>query len=226
MKKNIYILIGPPSVGKSTWIKEYFKPESPLYIINNDDIREEIAEEIGWTYEDTFVEPSKKSIVGYVHPKYGEVKKTKKGKLQYSNVQHLLSKVSGKFKRLMREADGHDNIVVDVTNLTPGVRRKSLKIVGVDYKKIAVVFNFKGSEKVVIMISEKRSNELKKLGKSKNISKYVFDMMFKLYQPVKDDEGFDEIINVDNIPSMYESLTDEEKLIIKKQSQEDRERNR
>ncbi|MCK9445662.1 ATP-binding protein [bacterium] len=215
MKKKIYILIGPPSVGKSTWIKDYFKDES-TYIINNDDVREEFAEKIGWTYEDTFVEPSKKSIVGYVHPKYGEVIKTKKGKLKYSNVQDLLSKVSGKFKRLMREADGHENIVVDITNLTPGVRKKSLKIVGTDYKKIAVVFNFKGSEKVVIMISEKRSNELAKVGKSKNISRYVFDMMFKSYQPVTKDEGFDEIINVDNIPSMYESLSDEEKNEINK----------
>jgi len=208
MTKTIYILIGPPSVGKSTWIKEYFKDRTP-HIINNDDVREEVASKFGWTYDETFTVAPKGSIVGSIHPKYGEVKKTKKGKLQYSNVQNLLAQVSSKFKRMMFHAKLHDEVVVDLTNLTTGVRKKSLKIVGTDYKKVAVVFNFKGSEKVVMMISEKRSNELLKEGKQKTISKHLFDMMFKQYQPVKEEEGFDEIINVDNIPAMLEKINDE-----------------
>ena len=52
--KTIYILIGPPSVGKSTWIKNNLSDKNP-YIINRDDLVEKIAEEIELTYDDLFV---------------------------------------------------------------------------------------------------------------------------------------------------------------------------
>ena len=36
-RKNIFVLVGPPSVGKSTWIRNHFGDDNP-YIINRDDI--------------------------------------------------------------------------------------------------------------------------------------------------------------------------------------------
>ena len=48
MKKTIYVLVGPPSVGKSTWIKQTFSEVSP-YVINRDELAEKVAEEYGWT---------------------------------------------------------------------------------------------------------------------------------------------------------------------------------
>ena len=41
--KKIYVLVGPPSVGKSTWIKNTFTDTKP-YIINRDDLAEQVAE--------------------------------------------------------------------------------------------------------------------------------------------------------------------------------------
>lgn len=45
-EKKIYVLVGPPSVGKSTWIKNTFKSEP--YIISRDNIVDQVADELGW----------------------------------------------------------------------------------------------------------------------------------------------------------------------------------
>jgi len=44
--KKIFVLIGPPSVGKSTWINNFFSDVSP-FIINRDDIAESVASQYG-----------------------------------------------------------------------------------------------------------------------------------------------------------------------------------
>ena len=38
---RIFVLVGPPSVGKSTWIKNTFRDTIP-YVINRDDIVEQV----------------------------------------------------------------------------------------------------------------------------------------------------------------------------------------
>lgn len=50
--KNIYILVGPPGAGKSTWIEKEFQGECT--IIGTDAILEAIAEEEGKTYNEVF----------------------------------------------------------------------------------------------------------------------------------------------------------------------------
>jgi predicted kinase len=50
--KKIFVLVGPPSVGKSTWIKSTFGEIEP-YVISRDNLVEQVAaKEYGWTYED------------------------------------------------------------------------------------------------------------------------------------------------------------------------------
>ena len=50
-------------------------------------------------------------------------------------------------------------------------------------------------------MAQKRSEEYKSMGKSKTIPPEAFDRMFSSFQDVSTDEGFDDIIQVDNIPS-------------------------
>ena len=70
--KKIYVLVGPPSVGKSTWIKSL--DDSNIVVINRDEIVEEVAEKNGLTYDEMFLNPSPEtSEIGDVDPKYGEV---------------------------------------------------------------------------------------------------------------------------------------------------------
>lgn len=52
MSKDLYILIGPPGVGKSTWVQKHFQGE--CVVVSSDNILEEIAAETGTTYNETF----------------------------------------------------------------------------------------------------------------------------------------------------------------------------
>ena len=211
-EKRIFVLVGPPSVGKSTWIKSTFTDINP-YIINRDDLVEKVAEEYGWTYDDLFVTPSADSKLGDVSEKYGEVVKSPEymtwAPLSYDKILEANTKVADLFNNRVLEAKGQDNIVVDMTNMNVGSRKSALKpIEGSEdeYKKIAVVFNFKGSEDIIKKLALKRAEEAKTMGKSKTIPQAAFDRMFSSFQEVSPEEGFDEVINVDNTGKLKELI--------------------
>jgi predicted kinase len=205
--KKIYVLVGPPSVGKSTWVKQTFKDVEP-YIINRDDLAEEVASQYGWTYDDMFITPPQDSVEGDTSDKYGEVTKAPSymnwpgaPKVVYDKVVEANGKVQKLFNERVAGAKDQDNIVVDMTNMNSGSRKSALKAIEgseSDYQKVAVVFNFKGAEDVIKSVAQKRAEEAKKMGKSKTISAEVMDRMFKNYQEVSPEEGFDEVINQDN----------------------------
>ncbi len=205
--KKIYVLVGPPSVGKSTWVKQTFKDVEP-YIINRDDLAEKVAEQYGWTYDDMFITPPDGSVEGDTSDKYGVVVKAPSymnwpgaPKVVYDRVVEANGKVQKLFNERVAGAKGQDNIVVDMTNMNSGSRKSALKAIEgseSDYQKVAVVFNFKGAEDIIKSVAQKRAEEAKKIGKSKTISAEVMDRMFKNYQEVSPEEGFDEIINQDN----------------------------
>lgn len=179
--KTIWVLVGPPSVGKSTWINKTFGKYSRPYIINRDDIVEKVAEEYGLSYDDMFTNPPSDQII------------------------EANNKVQKLFNERVREARGQEKIVVDMTNLTVNSRKSALKSVSgleSEYYKIAVVFKFLGFEDLIRSVAKQRSGDYKKLGKSKTISDKVFDSMFGRYQEVQDEEGFDEIIEVDNLQDL------------------------
>jgi hypothetical protein len=156
--KTIWVLVGPPSVGKSTWINKTFGEVNP-YIINRDDIAEKVAEEYGWTYDDMFITSPEGSQEGDSSEKYGVVRKAPKSmswpgapKLAYEKVVDANGKVAQLFNQRVSGAKGQDKIVVDMTNMNSGSRKSALKAIEGqegDYHKVAVVFNFKGSEEII-----------------------------------------------------------------------------
>ena len=96
-----------------------------------------------------------------------------------------------------------------MTNMTSGARKIALKPIEGDeqeYHKVAVVFNFEGAQDLIKKVALKRAEEAKKIGKSKTIPEAAFDRMFKSFQQVTKDEGFDEIINIDNTAELKKSL--------------------
>jgi len=210
--KKIFVLVGPPSVGKSTWIKSTFTHIDP-YIINRDDLVEKVAEEYGWTYDDLFVTPLVDSKLGDISEKYGEVVKSPDymtwAPLSYDKILEANTKVGDLFNKKVSEAKGQDNIVVDMTNMNVGSRKGALKpIEGSEdeYKKVAVVFNFKGAEDIIKKVALKRAEEAKAMGKSKTIPEAAFDRMFSSFQEISPEEGFDEVINVDNTSKLKELI--------------------
>lgn len=52
MTKDLYILVGPPGVGKSTWLEKNFQGE--CFIISSDNIIQAVADDEGKTYDEVF----------------------------------------------------------------------------------------------------------------------------------------------------------------------------
>lgn len=204
-KRKIYVLVGPPSVGKSTWIKNTFGSIQP-YIISRDDIVEQISDNLGWTYDDLFVAPPQGSQLGDYDEKYGEVIKSPSymswQPLSFSKVLEANNQVHVSFTKLVSNAVNSDkDIVVDMTNMTAGARKNALKAIEGNenlFEKIAVVFPFEGAEEIIIDVARKRAEAAKRMGKSKTLPDSVMRKMFASFQNVSPEEGFDKVIQQDN----------------------------
>ena len=152
-KKKIFVLVGPPAVGKSTWIKNTFQKDDP-YIINRDSIVEEVASQMEMTYDDMFSAPPKDATMGTEDEKYGTVVNSPSfmtwQPLSYSNILDANKVINDKLNDKIKNAStsGRD-IVVDMTNMTANARKQALKsISGKEdmFHKVAVVFPFHGAE--------------------------------------------------------------------------------
>lgn len=212
-KRKLFVLVGPPSVGKSTWIANTFAGKESPYIISRDDIAELVAAEYGWTYDDMFVNPPKESPIGEHSEKYGTVVKAPHWmnwtKTAFDKVLAANSQVQKKFDAKVNAAQStNKDVVVDMTNMNSSSRKRALNMIQGNVEKIAVVFEFKGSEEFIKRIAEKRAEVAKQMGKRKTVSGSVIDdMMSKFSYPTKA-EGFDEIISVDNRDKFEKWLND------------------
>jgi predicted kinase len=54
MTKDIYILVGPPGAGKSTWVEKEF--QGVCLVVSSDMIIEAVAQDEGKTYDEVFPE--------------------------------------------------------------------------------------------------------------------------------------------------------------------------
>ena len=212
-KKKIFVLVGPPAVGKSTWIKNTFQKDDP-YIINRDSIVEEVASQMGMTYDDMFSAPPKDSTIGTEDEKYGTVVSSPSfmtwQPLSYSNILDANKLINDKLNDKIKNAatSGRD-IVVDMTNMTANARKQALKsISGKEemFHKVAVVFPFHGAEHIVKKMAFKRSQEIKSQGGSKTIPPEVLDRMMNSFQQIAPEEGFDEVVEMDNRQKLKELL--------------------
>lgn len=213
-KRKMIVLVGPPSVGKSTWIESNF-PNA--YIINRDDIVDKVASFSGWTYDDMFATPPVDAEIGDSDEKFGNVVAAPSWMTWAKTVFDKVQEANGKVQQLMnsRVSGAHpsgQDVVVDMTNMTPGSRKSAMKAIEGNenkYHKVAVDFKFKGAEDVIKKMAEKRAEAAQRMGKSKTIPPNVFDKMFSSYQEPTEAEGFDEIISVDNIENLKRALNDD-----------------
>jgi len=204
--RKIFVLVGPPSIGKSTWIKSNFEKQNMPYVINRDDIVESVAGQYEWAYDDLFMSPPPESNLGERSDKYGEVVKSPEymtwQPLSYDKVLEANLKVHNLFtQRVGGAPETEQDIVVDMTNMNSAARERALHAIkGSDkeYTKIAVVFEFEGAEQNIKKLATKRAEEARKAGKSKTIPDAAFDRMFSSFEKIDVGEGFDEIISVDN----------------------------
>jgi predicted kinase len=171
-RPKIYVLVGPPGIGKSGWVRS--NTDKP-YIISRDALVDDVRGPLGVSYDDSFRNPEHKHI--------------------QNTVQNLLKdRVEGAL------GSGRD-IVVDMTNMNPWSRKNALKAIAGrenDYEKIAVVFDHRGKEAEVIASVERRAAMLN----DKNIPKDVMMSMFSNFVYPTPEEGFDSIITASTEPAL------------------------
>jgi tRNA uridine 5-carbamoylmethylation protein Kti12 len=208
------VLVGPPSVGKSTWIKSNF-PNA--YIINRDDIVDKVASSYGWTYDDMFATPPADAQVGDSDEKFGNVVAAPSWMTWAKTIFDKVQEANGKVQQLMNSKvsganPSNQDIVVDMTNMNAGSRKSAMKAIEGNedkYHKVAVDFKFKGAEDVIKKMADKRAEAAQRMGKSKTIPPAAFDRMFSSYEEPTTAEGFDEVISVDNIENLKRALNDD-----------------
>jgi hypothetical protein len=132
-RPKIYVLIGPPGVGKSFWVRQ--NVDDP-YVISYDNVVDRVRAPLGLRYDD---------VAG---PRGGAFRK--EIERQHKDV-------------ISRAADSGKSIVVDMTNMGAKARGRALAAIKGrerDYEKIAVFFDYRGMEDLVHKSVERRGREL------------------------------------------------------------------
>jgi predicted kinase len=200
-KKELVVLVGPPAVGKSTWIASKF-PKGSVIVVNRDNIVEEVARNNGWTYDDMFLAPPNLNPDPAMEAKFGKaIPNRGYTPFAYEKIVEANKEVNQILANHFEQAvSSGKNIVVDMTNMTAGVRRNVLvKVPKGEYFKRAVVFTMKESDLPTLFDRmQRRSDEIKAKGGSKTVGKDVVMRMAKSFQQVSPEEGFDKVDTVDS----------------------------
>ena len=205
-RKELVVLIGPPAVGKSTYVAQKF-PSDDVFVINRDDIVNYISDGIGMTYDDMFVLPPKDSVPNTSvsgMEKYGLVKQAPSWmrwtKVVYDKVQDANDRINDMLKKRFKEGiDSGKNVVVDMTNMTTTSRQSALKYAeGKDFFRRAVVFTMSESDLPNLLKRMRdRSAKIAAEGGSKTIGDDVISRMVSSFEKVSPSEGFDKVDTVD-----------------------------
>lgn len=108
---SLFLLIGPPASGKSTWVAKFLESASrPTTVVSSDDILETWGNANGLSYADAFTQCDHKWLKGEVNRIFDEA--VKRG----------------------------DDVIVDRTNMTKKIRRSFLSRVPKTTKTIGVLF--------------------------------------------------------------------------------------
>jgi len=95
-------------------------------------------------------------------------------------------------RRLFDAADNGKNAIIDMTNMTSKRRRHNLEYFGDEFTKIAVIFP------ILEWDEYKRRNDKRKSEENKWIPEHVIKRMIGTYQPIRDEEGFDKVVSLEN----------------------------
>jgi predicted kinase len=133
----VYMLIGPPGIGKSTYIKEMLLPNGEYTVVSTDNLLEEKGKKIGLSYNEAFNEFNFKEIE----------------KEFFINLKIAINE--------------RQDIVVDRTNMSKKGRRRVLNLFPKDYLKIGILFDFSNRAKLDTQLNKRLSETGKHISKKK-----------------------------------------------------------
>jgi len=223
MKKEIYLLLGPAAIGKTTWIKSVGFPEHKLAIISRDEVVKNVSAKYDLSFDDLYHFPPHDSkpgqfiegfenygrvivspdIVKHLHP------------FSYKYLDNVNAEINytfyNQFQHAVRDPN-IDYIIVDRVHMRRTEREAYLSLLGpdrTDYYISVVVFNFKNPDTINIIskASAIRTKEMKIAGgRYRTVERKVQENMIKFYEPISEEESFDVIIDVDTLPEIRSKI--------------------
>ena len=222
MKKEIYVLIGPASIGKTTYLKNVGFPPEMTATISRDDIVDSITDKYGYTYNELFIFPPADAELGSFvsgFEKYGKVVETPEVARHVCPVSYeILDKVNAEIHHTYYNAyeKAVNNPEISFITLDRVHMLKKERLVYFPYLEekrdkfyvTAVLFNFKDPDvlDVIAELSEKRRKQIEQTGRFKTIPRDIQQRMIDRYEDVTTEEGFDSILEIDTLPKLRELL--------------------
>lgn len=219
MKKEIYILIGPAAIGKSTFVKRAGFPEDKLSIINRDDVVGEVSKRYNLSYDDLYHFPPHDStpssyipgfeqygrviesphVVAHLHPYSYEYLNSVNAEINYrfyNEFQTAIRDVSKQF------------IVVDRVHMRHYERAQYFPFMEYgreNYVVTGVIFNFKDEDTLDLIeqASAIRTKQMIESGqRPRTVTRAVQEKMLQFYEEPTLEEGFNSIIQVNTLPDL------------------------
>lgn len=223
MKKEIYILIGPAAIGKTTYIQNAGFLENKLCIVSRDEVVGRVSERYKLEFDDLYHFPPHDSVVGTYVPgfeKYGKVIESPEIILHlhpfsYEYLNSVNAEINYRFYNEFQTAIRRDDIsfiVIDRIHMRSNERKAYMSYLDFDRKNFivtAVLFNFKDEDTLDIIeqISISRTKSLITEGKRpRTVSRKVQEKMIEFYEEPSYEEGFDSIITIDTLPNLRKYL--------------------
>lgn len=221
MIKEIYILIGPASIGKTTYIKNTQFP-GDYCIVSRDEVVARVSERYDLSFDELYLFPPKDStpdsyISGF--EKYGKVIESPSviSHLQpfsYEYLNDVNTEINIAFYNEFQSAIRKTNIkyiVVDRVHMRKKERLAYFNYLNQNRKKFvvtAVLFNFQNPDilNIIQTASQFRKKDMEKAGRYRTVSRQVQENMIKFYEEPSLDEGYDSLIKVDTIPALKDFI--------------------
>lgn len=223
MKKEIYVLIGPAAIGKSTYTKNAGFPQEKLKIINRDDVVARVSERYGLGFDDMYHFPPHDAVPGtFIEGKesYGKVIVSPKVVIHlhpfsYQYLDSVNAEINygfyNEFQSAIRRPE-INHIVIDRVHMRSYERKvyfEYLEPFRQKYVVTAVLFNFQDPDAldVIEQVSALRTKAIAESGgKIRTVSRKVQENMIKFYEEPTKEEGFDSILKVDTLPELRKLL--------------------
>lgn len=222
MKKEIYILIGPAAIGKTTYAKNIGFPKG-LCFVSRDEVVSEVSKRYDLSFDDLYHFPPHDAEIGTYIPgfeQYGKVIKSPNIVLHlhpfsYEYLDNVNAEINYRFYNEFQTAIRKDDIqfiVVDRIHMRSHERKAYAHYLDFDRSKFfvtAILFNFKDKDTLDIIeqMSILRTKSLIESGeRTRTVPRKVQEKMINFYEEPSLEEGFDSIVYVDTLPELREYL--------------------